>query len=62
MGSVINGDLMKILVTGGCHRSKLNQPRMVEITQPVNLALGVLNREAFFFQTSPIATSYDGLG
>jgi hypothetical protein len=33
---------------------------MVEMTQPVNLALGVLNREAFFFQTSPIATSYKG--
>jgi hypothetical protein len=44
-----------------CHRSKLNQPRMVEMTQPVNLALGVLKREAFFFQTSPIATSYNGL-
>jgi hypothetical protein len=38
----------------GCHGSESDQPRMVEMTQPVNSAQGAVKREAFFFQTSPL--------
>jgi hypothetical protein len=44
-----------------CHRSKSNQPQMVEMTQPVNSTHSAEKREAFFFRTSPISTSYNGL-
>jgi len=33
---------------------------MVEMTQPVNSTQSAVKREAFFFRTSPISTSYNG--
>jgi hypothetical protein len=33
---------------------------MVEMTQPVNSTQSSVKREAFFFRTSPISTSYNG--